>query len=307
MKRIKDSIIIGNCCDSTYIKKTYIGEKLDHPWYSGGMMANDYIKFIKEFNEIDFTKYKKLSYNESKISNYKHIYSWDGHNRELGIKTKDAITIEYDNGIQIIYPHFVNWNKFDEKYSRRLKRFNNINKDDIIFTIRVFSDYTDEIINEFYNLNVNKIIIFPSNHNLKDKYKDNEFDYVILNPPFDLWDKFIEKAKKIADTVIAIGKTDYFSCYQRLQNGIWDTLSDVYIFNRKVDYQFPIFESGEFGVGSLTSGWFVWKKGYTESPRLHFIDVQKYAKLGNYETWLKKQNKRVENIRQEENIFDIFN
>ena len=141
----------------------------------------------------------------------------------------------------------------------------------------------------------------------EDKYEENQFDYVLINPPFDLWDKFIEKSKKIADTVIAIGKTDYFSCYQRLQNGIWDTLSDVYVFNRKVDYQFPIFESGEFGVGSLTSGWFVWKKGYTESPRLHFIDVQKYAKLGNYENWLKKQNKRVENIRQEENIFDIFN
>ena len=137
----------------------------------------------------------------------------------------------------------------------------------------------------------------------EDKYEENQFDYVLINPPFDLWDKFIEKSKKIGETVIAIGKTDYFSCYQRLQNGIWDTLSDVYIFNRKVDYQFPIFESGEFGVGSLTSGWFVWKKGYTESPRLHFIDVQKYAKLGNYENWLKKQNKNVENKNDE---FDMF-
>ena len=51
----------------------------------------------------------------------------------------------------------------------------------------------------------------------QDEYDDNSFDYVILNPPFDLFDKFIEKAKRIGKTVISIGKTDYFSCYQRLK------------------------------------------------------------------------------------------
>lgn len=175
MKKIKDSIIISNCCDSTYIKKLYIGGKLDHPWYSSCcMIANDYLEFIKCFNVIDFAKYKKISYNKSKISNYKHIYSWNGHNRAFGIKTEDTVTIEYNNGIQIIYPHFVNWDEFDEKYSRRLERFNNINKDDIIFTIRIYRDYTDGIIDEIYNLPVNKILIFPSNHNLKNKYKYND-------------------------------------------------------------------------------------------------------------------------------------
>ena len=106
----------------------------------------------------------------------------------------------------------------------------------------------------------------------KDNYDDLQFDYAILNPPFDLWDKFIEKSKKIAKAVIAIGKTDYFSCYQRLQNDIWKGLSDVYIFNRKVDYQFPTMESGEFGVGSLTSGWFVWKYDYPED--FHIVDLE---------------------------------
>lgn len=135
----------------------------------------------------------------------------------------------------------------------------------------------------------------------KDEYKENQFDYALLNPPFDLWDKFINKSKKIAKTVIAIGKTDYFSCYQRLENGIWDTLSDIHIFNRKVDYQFPIFEDGTFGVGSLTSGWFVWNKGYEDKPTLDFIDVQKYATRGSYENWLKKNNKDV--VVSDENLF----
>jgi len=184
MKKIKDSIIISNGCDSIYIKKIYIGGKLDHPWYSSCMIGNDYLSFIKNFNIIDFTKYKKLSYNESKISNYKHIYSWNGHNSMFGIKTEDTVTIEYDNGIQIIYQHFVNWDEFDEKYSRRLERFNNINKEDIIFTIRIYSDYTDNIIDEIYNLPVNKILIFPSNHDLKDKYKDNDNTKIFIT---DTW------------------------------------------------------------------------------------------------------------------------
>ena len=140
------------------------------------------------------------------------------------------------------------------------------------------------------------------NNFFKDKYEDYSFDYVILNPPFDCWDKFIEKAKRIGKTVISIGKTDYFSCYQRLENGIWKGLSDIYVFNRKVDYQFPIFEDGTFGVGSLTSGWFVWNKDYTDNPKLHFIDVQKYATRGGYENWLKKNG--IVDIKQEENIFD---
>lgn len=136
----------------------------------------------------------------------------------------------------------------------------------------------------------------------KDEYKENQFDYAILNPPFDLFDKFIEKSKIIANTVIAIGKTDYFSCYQRLENGLWNGLSDIYIFNRKVDYQFPIFEDGCFGVGSLTTGWFVWNKDYDDDPKIHFIDVQKYATRGNYKSWLKKQ--KIEDIKQDFNMFE---
>ncbi len=128
----------------------------------------------------------------------------------------------------------------------------------------------------------------------EDKYDVFSFDYSVLNPPFDLFDDFIVKAKRVAKTTIAIGKTDYFSCYQRLENGLWNGLSDIYVFNRKVDYQFPIFEDGSFGVGSLTTGWFVWKKDYIFDPKLHFIDVQKYATRGSYESWKKKNNQKLQ-------------
>ena len=120
------------------------------------------------------------------------------------------------------------------------------------------------------------------NNFFSDEYSDNQFDYAVLNPPFDLWDSFIKKSKKIASTVISIGKTDYFSCYQRIENGLWNELSDIYVFNRKVDYTYPLEESGKIYCGCLTTGWFVWKKEYTGNPELHFIDVQKYTKIEKY-------------------------
>ena len=115
-----------------------------------------------------------------------------------------------------------------------------------------------------------------------EHYEDNQFDYAVLNPPFDLWDQFIEKSKRIASTVISIGKTDYFSCYQRIENGLWNGLSDIYIFNRKVDYRYPLEESGQIHCGCLTTGWFVWKKGYEEDPKLHSMNVQEYIKIEKY-------------------------
>lgn len=125
-----------------------------------------------------------------------------------------------------------------------------------------------------------------------------------MNPPFDLWDKFVLKAKDISSKVISIGKTDYFSCYQRLENGIWDNLKDIYIFNRKVDYQSPTLDSGEFCVGSLTSGWFVWDCDYNDKPRINFIDVQKYAKLGNYDSFIEK-NPNYDIIKEHIDIFEL--
>jgi hypothetical protein len=155
--------------------------------------------------------------------------------------------------------------------------------------------------------NINKVTekdLRYGNDFFEDKYEPFSFDYAILNPPFDLFDDFIIKSKQIGKTVIAIGKTDYFSCYQRLQNGLWNGLSDVYIFNRKVDYQFPIFEDGTFGVGGLTTGWFIWKRDYIFDPKLHIIDVQKYATRGSYESWKKKN--AFDNHRADKSSHNLF-
>ena len=46
-------------------------------------------------------------------------------------------------------------------------------------------------------------------------YTDNTFDAVIMNPPFKLFDAFVEKAKRISNKVYCIGKMNFFGSHGR--------------------------------------------------------------------------------------------
>jgi hypothetical protein len=37
-----------------------------------------------------------------------------------------------------------------------------------------------------------------------------------------------------------------------------------------------------FNVGAMATAWFLWDADYTGQPQIHFVDVQKYATLGNF-------------------------
>lgn len=108
--------------------------------------------------------------------------------------------------------------------------------------------------------------------------EDEKFDWIITNPPFSLWDKFVEKAKNKADNVLMIGRTNYFGAYQRYKNGIWSNLKNLYVFNRQVAYD-RFDEENLFHLlcGCLVTGWFHWDKNYKGEPTIKIIDVQKYC------------------------------
>lgn len=113
---------------------------------------------------------------------------------------------------------------------------------------------------------------------LKDDYSNEHYDAIVTNPPFDIYDEIIKKAKTVdCQKIICIGRTNYFGSHSRNINGMWDELSDVYIFDRQVAYDRPLRDDGKFECGCLVTCWLVWTKGYVGSPRLHIIDVQQYA------------------------------
>jgi hypothetical protein len=115
-------------------------------------------------------------------------------------------------------------------------------------------------------------------------YLTNEFTYkyIITNPPFSLWDEFATKAKSECEKVMLIGRLNYFGTASRLKNKIWENLKSVYCFNRYVDYRTPSREDGFFNVGAMATAWFLWDASFHELPTVQFLDIQKYAKLGNW-------------------------
>ena len=48
---------------------------------------------------------------------------------------------------------------------------------------------------------------------LSEDYPEEKYDVIIMNPPFKDFNKFVEKAKILAEEVICIGKMNYFGSH----------------------------------------------------------------------------------------------
>jgi len=105
---------------------------------------------------------------------------------------------------------------------------------------------------------------------------------VITNPPFSLWDNFVEKSKTHAKKILMIGRLNYLGTNSRYLSSIWKNLKSIYCFNRYVDYRTPFRKDGLFNVGAMATGWFLWDLSFTGDTTIHILDVQQYATLGNY-------------------------
>ena len=108
-------------------------------------------------------------------------------------------------------------------------------------------------------------------------YTDNYYDIVIENPPFDLWDDFVKKSKRIADKVYCIGKMNFFGAHNRNVNGLWEHLEWVLPFDRMIAFDKPEFD-GKVECGMMVSGWFIWDRYYEGESKIKVLDMQKYIR-----------------------------
>ncbi len=109
-----------------------------------------------------------------------------------------------------------------------------------------------------------------------------EYGQVITNPPFMLFDEFVNHAKTHCRKFMFIGRLNYLSTQSRLVSGIWKNLKAIYPFSRYIDYRTPYRTDGAFNVGAMATGWFLWDMEYKGYPGIKIIDVQKYATLGGF-------------------------
>ena len=103
------------------------------------------------------------------------------------------------------------------------------------------------------------------------------YDVVVMNPPFKLFDAFVEKAKRIADEVWCIGKLNYFGAHGRNAGGLWNTLDTVYVFDRMIAFDIPEDSEGRVECGMMVTGWFYWKKSWTNLSSL-FLFIMPFIK-----------------------------
>ena len=111
-----------------------------------------------------------------------------------------------------------------------------------------------------------------------DFFKDeNEYDYIISNPPFSKATDFILHAKKRVRKKFCFllplnylhGKERYAEVYTDKRYG----LSKVHIFIRSLLLNDePIRPDGKAKSGMLVFAWYVFENGYDEEPRISWID-----------------------------------
>lgn len=112
-----------------------------------------------------------------------------------------------------------------------------------------------------------------------DDYFENDYqkhECIVMNPPFMLFDKFVEKAKNEADLVCVIGKANYFGSHSRNINGLWKHLREVYFFDRQIAFDKPLRTDGKVECGMMITGWFIWDMNYNGKPTINVIDMNEY-------------------------------
>jgi len=107
-------------------------------------------------------------------------------------------------------------------------------------------------------------------------YSSVDIQTVITNPPFNLFQEFVEKALKIANKkVIMFGKLQALEGQKRatfLQN---TPLKTVYVFKKRQQPMRNGKENDEITGKKMSStmafAWYVWEKGYTGKPQIEWI------------------------------------
>ena len=144
----------------------------------------------------------------------------------------------------------------------------------------------DELKKLNYCVETNDLYMDGCNHKVDYLTPDSftQYDYVISNPPFSLWDEFVNKSKSHCSKFMYLGRLNYFGTVDRYKSELWKNLKYVLPFNRYVDYRTPYRLDGLFNVGALCTGWFIWDMEYDGLPMVDVLNISQYAKLGQYKT-----------------------
>ena len=111
--------------------------------------------------------------------------------------------------------------------------------------------------------------------------EERAFPQIITNPPFSQALTFILKAKmQCTDRFAFLLPLSYLHGKARLDQVYSDRsfpLARVYVFCRYPMLGDPLREDGRYRTGMMVYAWFVWEKGWSNAPEIHWIDNHRYV------------------------------
>lgn len=105
---------------------------------------------------------------------------------------------------------------------------------------------------------------------------DQQYDYIITNPPFSIAHDFIKQAKRLAKIKFAFllplsylhGKKRHDEIYMDKNYG----LEKVYVFTRYPMLGDSLREDGKYRTGMMVYAWYIFTNGYSGSPTIEWLD-----------------------------------
>ena len=154
MELDKKIIIANNCLDG-YLHRFLYDEEYFTPFVWGGPTEDDFVKFCKDYDTIDFSDYKIIEWEDTKFYQRRKSYVFGKEFEEMN----PTSAIEFSNGVQFIFPHFAKGD-VRKKYETRLARFYERKYKEPIFVF-YWRKCSLEDIRDFYELDIRyfKILI----------------------------------------------------------------------------------------------------------------------------------------------------
>jgi hypothetical protein len=137
-----------------------------------------------------------------------------------------------------------------------------------------------------YFTNISHYDLYKGEYKRNFLLEDQQYDYIITNPPYSLAHEFILKAKEIARKEFCfLLPLSYLHGQKRFIEIYRDTaflLKTVYVFTRYPLLGEELREDGKYNTGMQVYAWFLWNKSYKSNPTIEWIDNNDYV-LRNYD------------------------
>lgn len=223
---MENSVIIANNCMAGYLNRLLFDEPYSSPLVWGGPTEAQYMKLVREFDKMNFSSFEMIEWEDTHFCRNQKSYlcgkTFDEMNASYGV--------EFDNGVQLIYPYYHSKEEIQSAYEKRLGRFDG--KEPIF----VFYQKNCErrFIDEFYRLRTrHRKVLVVDDATIAQEYK-------VTDKTLVLYDEHTEYFKDLA-YMVAHRMRRHFCPREKVRAAICAIIKDEHRYLKEwIDYHLSI-------------------------------------------------------------------